>query len=124
MRGLDCLSRTHLLGLVLLAGLAAGVWSSADDVSAQEGLPTRASVHTITALHQGLQVYWYEPGEDGGSALTAYDVEYSSWRRAVDRRRAHGPLAAGGDRGTALRHGLRGAGAGPKRERRGSLVDG
>jgi hypothetical protein len=78
MRGLDCLGRTHLLALFLLAGLAAGVWSSAEAVRAQDGLPTRPSVHTITALHQGLQVYWYEPGEDGGSALTAYDVEYRS----------------------------------------------
>jgi hypothetical protein len=67
-----------LLGLVLLVGLAAGVWSSAVAISAEDGSPTRPSVHTITALHQGLRVYWYEPGEDGGSAITAYDVEYRS----------------------------------------------
>jgi hypothetical protein len=67
-----------LLGLVLLLGLAAGVWLSAVSIGAEDGLPTRASVHTITALHQGLRVYWYEPGEDGGSAITGYEVEYRS----------------------------------------------
>jgi hypothetical protein len=35
-------------------------------------------LHTITALHQGLRVYWYEHSENGGSALTSYDVEYRS----------------------------------------------
>ena len=78
MRGLDRLGQTNLLGLVLLMGLAAAVWSSADDVSAQGGLPTRPAVHTITALHQGLRAYWYESSEDGGSVITGYDVEYRS----------------------------------------------
>ena len=78
MRGSNRLGRTNLLSLVLLVGLAAGVWSSAASVSAQGGLPTRPAVHTIATLHQGLRVYWYEPGEDGGSAITGYDVEYRS----------------------------------------------
>ena len=78
MHGTDRLGRTHLLGLFLLLGLAAAVWSSAVSVSAQGGLPTRPAVHTIATLHQGLRVYWYESSEDGGSAITGYDVEYRS----------------------------------------------
>ena len=76
MRGLDRLGRTHLLALVLLMGVAAAVWWSAHDVSAEDGLPTRPAVHTITALHQGLRVYWYASSEDGGAAITGYEVQY------------------------------------------------
>ena len=67
----------HLaLLLGLLGGLAAGLWLGGSAVHAQSGLPTKPDIHTVTGLHQGLRVYWYEPSEDGGSPLTGYDVHY------------------------------------------------
>ena len=65
-----------LLGLLLVIIVGAGVWSSAESASAQGGPPTKPAVHTITGLHQGLRVYWYESSGDGGSATTGYEVHY------------------------------------------------
>ena len=68
--------QTVLLACAVLVGLAAWFWWTPPGAAAQDGLPTQAAVHTITGLHQGLRVYWYEPNEDGGSPLTGYDVHY------------------------------------------------
>lgn len=100
MCGLDRLGRTNLLGLFLLLGLAAAVWSSAGAVSAQGGLPTRPAVHTIATLHQGLRVYWYASSEDGGSAITGYEVQYresgaTAWTNAGHSGLAHPAVITG-----------------------------
>ncbi|MCY4618968.1 MAG: fibronectin type III domain-containing protein [Chloroflexi bacterium] len=68
--------QTMLLGCAVLVGLAAWFWWTPPGAAAQDGLPTQVAVLTITGLHQGLRVYWYEPNEDGGSPLTGYDVQY------------------------------------------------
>ena len=93
MRGLDRLGRTHLLALVLLMGVAAAVWWSAHDVSAEDGLPTRPAVHTITALHQGVRVYWYASSEDGGSSITGYEVQYRESGATAWTNAGHSGLA-------------------------------
>ncbi|MCY4618304.1 MAG: fibronectin type III domain-containing protein, partial [Chloroflexi bacterium] len=54
----------------------AGSWWTLPAADAQGGLPGAPDIHTITPLHQGLRVYWWPPGRDGGSALTGYDVHY------------------------------------------------
>ncbi|MCY4619644.1 MAG: fibronectin type III domain-containing protein, partial [Chloroflexi bacterium] len=52
----------------------AGSWWTLPAADAQGGLPGAPDIHTITPLHQGLRVYWWPPGRDGGSALTDYEV--------------------------------------------------
>lgn len=66
----------YVLLLGLLGGLAVGLWLSGSAVRAQGGLPSKPDIHTITALHQGLRVYWWAPPSDGGSPLTGYEVQY------------------------------------------------
>ncbi|MCY4617573.1 MAG: fibronectin type III domain-containing protein [Chloroflexi bacterium] len=68
--------RTVLLGCAMLFGLAAGSWWTLPSADAQGGMPGAPDIHTITPLHQGLRVYWWPPGRDGGTALTGYDVHY------------------------------------------------
>ncbi len=68
--------RAFVLSCGLLLGVAAGVWWTLSHPGAHGGPPTRPSVHTITVLHQGLRVYWYEPDKNGRSRLTDYEVHY------------------------------------------------
>ena len=68
--------RLVLFSFSLLVGVAAGILATSLAASAQDGLPSKPDIHTITSLHRGLRVYWWAPPSDGGSPITGYEVQY------------------------------------------------